>query len=118
MNPPPPTFPAAGHVTANARAVATAASTAFPPWLSAARPTSLAGGETVTTMPHAGSAGCRPSRDAASTTFCALSAPGFSAPSVGLENVTATRIARKVRTRRLRYSTICTALVLILVQGK
>ena len=52
MNPPPPMFPAAGHVTARAKAVATAVSTALPPWLSTARPTSLAGGETDTQIKY------------------------------------------------------------------
>src|SRR5262249_7367374 len=51
MNPPPPMFPASGHVTAIASAVATAASTAFPPFFSVASPTSAAGGDTHTTTP-------------------------------------------------------------------
>ena len=52
MNPPPPMFPAGGYVTAKAKAVATAASTAFPPCRSILRPASLAGADTETTMPR------------------------------------------------------------------
>src|ERR1019366_9192906 len=51
MNPPPPILPATGCVTASAKAVATAASTALPPCFRTARPTSEAGSETVTTTP-------------------------------------------------------------------
>src|SRR6516165_10737420 len=51
MNPPPPMLPASGHVTARANAVATAASTALPPFRRTATPTSLAGRDTLTTMP-------------------------------------------------------------------
>src|SRR5690606_16657896 len=52
MNPPPPMLPASGHVTASANATATAASTAFPPRFRISTPTSLAGAETVTTIPR------------------------------------------------------------------
>src|SRR5687767_972214 len=51
MNPPPPMFPALGCVTARANAVATAASTAFPPLARIAAPTSEAGADTDTTSP-------------------------------------------------------------------
>ena len=51
MNPPPPTLPASGHVTASANPTATAASTALPPRLRTARPTSVAAGDTDTTTP-------------------------------------------------------------------
>src|SRR5262245_26817929 len=51
MNPPPPMLPASGQVTAIVRATATAASTAVPPRLSTAVPTSTAGGDTAATMP-------------------------------------------------------------------
>ena len=51
MNPPPPMFPAMGYVTAIANAVATAASTALPPALRMATPTSAAGADAHTTMP-------------------------------------------------------------------
>src|SRR5262245_54355144 len=51
MNPPPPRFPAAGWVTASANPVATAASTAFPPFFRMARPTLDAMGSTDTTAP-------------------------------------------------------------------
>src|ERR1043166_1437377 len=39
MNPPPPRFPAAGQVTASAKATATAASTALPPFFITSTPT-------------------------------------------------------------------------------
>ena len=42
MNPPPPRLPASGKVAARAKAVATAASIAFPPSRSASRPASAA----------------------------------------------------------------------------
>ena len=51
MKPPPPMFPAAGRVTASANAVATAASTALPPWRRMAAPTSDAGPDADTTIP-------------------------------------------------------------------
>src|SRR5579883_94097 len=51
MNPPPPMFPASGHVTAPANATATAASTAVPPRFSTSAPTPAATGQTATTMP-------------------------------------------------------------------
>ena len=51
MNPPPPILPAAGCVTASAKAVATAASTAFPPDLRICKPASEPGCETETTTP-------------------------------------------------------------------
>jgi hypothetical protein len=51
MKPPPPRLPAAGYVTASAKAVATAASTALPPCLRMDTPTSDAGPETDTTTP-------------------------------------------------------------------
>src|SRR5262249_42286123 len=51
MNPPPPILPAAGYVTASAKAVATAASTALPPLCKMSRPTSEAGAETENTLP-------------------------------------------------------------------
>src|SRR5438552_13219404 len=52
-NPPPPTLPANGNVTASANAVATAASTAEPPLRSTVAPTRLASGASVTTIPCA-----------------------------------------------------------------
>src|SRR5262245_39908847 len=58
MKPPPPMLPASGHVTASAKATATAASTALPPERRALRPASDAGRETVTTMPLAPRADC------------------------------------------------------------
>ncbi len=51
MNPPPPMLPALGCVTARANAVATAASTAFPPIASTEAPASQAGAEVQTTDP-------------------------------------------------------------------
>ena len=51
MNPPPPRLPALGCVTARAYAVATAASTAFPPISSIRTPTCVAWSSTDTTMP-------------------------------------------------------------------
>ena len=52
MNPPPPMLPASGNVTASANPVATAASTALPPWRRMSLPTSDAGAETDTTIPR------------------------------------------------------------------
>src|SRR4051812_41303841 len=52
MNPPPPMFPAPGYVTASAKAVATAASTAFPPRARIDAPTSEAGAELLITIPR------------------------------------------------------------------
>ena len=74
MKPPPPIFPAAGHVTAKANAVATAASTALPPPCSTSSPTSLAGADTDTTLPWVTSV--RPSDDAASLPFSGAAATG------------------------------------------
>src|SRR5437588_3854937 len=51
MNPPPPMLPALGCVTASANAVATAASTAFPPLARIAAPASHAGDDVHTTSP-------------------------------------------------------------------
>src|SRR4051812_36422742 len=51
MKPPPPRLPAEGCVTASAKAVATAASTALPPWASTPAPASQDGVETQTTRP-------------------------------------------------------------------
>src|SRR5438552_3535356 len=51
MKPPPPMLPAAGCVTARAKAVATAASTALPPSLRMVRPASDPGADTDTTTP-------------------------------------------------------------------
>jgi hypothetical protein len=51
MKPPPPMFPAAGKVTVNAKAIATAASTALPPRLRTETPTSEAGVDTHTATP-------------------------------------------------------------------
>ena len=53
MNPPPPIFPAAGSTTANANAVATAASTAFPPFCRISTPAREANSSSVATMPCA-----------------------------------------------------------------
>ena len=52
MNPPPPMLPAVGYVTASANPVATAASTALPPFASTSRPTSLAMLLAETTIPR------------------------------------------------------------------
>src|SRR5207253_7420699 len=49
MKPPPPRLPAPGHVTASAKAVATAASTALPPFFKTSVPTFEAIGSTDTT---------------------------------------------------------------------
>src|SRR5215468_6171120 len=57
MYPPPPRLPAAGCVTASAKAVATAASTAFPPFFRIASPASDAMGSTDTTAPLANESG-------------------------------------------------------------
>src|SRR5262245_22455555 len=51
MKPPPPMLPALGCVTASANAVATAASTAEPPFASTAAPVSHAGADVHTTSP-------------------------------------------------------------------
>src|SRR6516225_11752095 len=51
MNPPPPMFPVAGCVTARAKAVAIAASTALPPCCRIASPAAAPGSETATTTP-------------------------------------------------------------------
>src|SRR5690242_6944860 len=52
MNPPPPMLPAPGYVTASANAVATAASTAFPPRRRMLAPTSDAIDELEMTSPR------------------------------------------------------------------
>src|SRR5262245_18781147 len=51
MKPPPPRLPAAGWVTARAKPVATAASTALPPFARTDAPASHAGADTQTTRP-------------------------------------------------------------------
>ena len=51
MKPPPPMLPALGSVTASAKAVATAASTALPPLARTAAPASHAGADVHTTSP-------------------------------------------------------------------
>src|SRR5438128_7077341 len=56
MKPPPPRFPAAGHVTASARPVATAASTALPPFFRICMPVLDAMGSTETTAAFANEA--------------------------------------------------------------
>src|SRR5207244_3558284 len=50
MNPPPPTFPASGHVTASTNATATAASTALPPRFMTSAPMREAMTSTEATM--------------------------------------------------------------------
>jgi hypothetical protein len=50
-NPPPPTLPAMGKETARAKAVATAASTAFPPLARMSTPTLVAMAFALTTIP-------------------------------------------------------------------
>src|SRR5262249_40165103 len=52
MKPPPPRLPASGQTTARANAVATAASTALPPFFNTSRPIADASGATETTMPR------------------------------------------------------------------
>src|SRR6516162_8059309 len=73
MYPPPPRFPAPGCVTASAKPVATAASTAFPPFFKMSRPTFEATGSTDTTAPFGNDVGpdcgeARHHETAASTT--------------------------------------------------
>ena len=51
MKPPPPMLPASGQETASAKAVATAASTAFPPSAKTFAPIRLATAESLTTIP-------------------------------------------------------------------
>ena len=61
MKPPPPMLPALGCVTASANAVATAASTAFPPFARTDAPASDAIAEVLITMPAfetTGASGC------------------------------------------------------------
>src|SRR5260221_366940 len=53
INPPPPIFPAEGSTTANANAVATAASTALPPFWRISSPAREANSSSVATMPCA-----------------------------------------------------------------
>src|SRR5688572_9345307 len=71
MNPPPPMFPALGCVTASAKAVATAASTAFPPFARIAAPTSDAGAEVETTSPALDSTAAESFRTTAAVSLCA-----------------------------------------------
>ena len=54
MKPPPPMLPANGCVTASANAVATAASTALPPFVRMAAPMSDATSDAETTTPAGG----------------------------------------------------------------
>src|SRR5215831_7872773 len=58
MNPPPPMFPAAGSTTASANAVATAASTALPPFCIISRPAREPSSSSVATMPCAARTAC------------------------------------------------------------
>src|SRR5215475_2318799 len=58
MKPPPPRLPAPGQVTASANAVATAASTALPPFFKISMPTFEASGSTDTTAACVYDAGC------------------------------------------------------------
>jgi hypothetical protein len=51
QNPPPPRFPASGHVTASAKATATAASAAFPPFFRISMPTLAAVSSAAATAP-------------------------------------------------------------------
>ena len=60
MNPPPPTLPAAGSVTASAKPVATAASTAFPPRRMISTPAALASALLLATMPLGATVAVRP----------------------------------------------------------
>src|SRR4051794_24083574 len=64
MKPPPPRLPAAGHVTASASAVATAASTALPPFFITSTPMRDAISLVEATMPWRATTG---SRDAATS---------------------------------------------------
>src|SRR6476661_8915817 len=81
MNPPPPMLPALGSVTARANAVATAASTALPPFARTAAPASQAGADVQTTRPSfdaipasGAAAGCSVPPDSASTSAQASTA--------------------------------------------
>jgi hypothetical protein len=65
MKPPPPKFPAAGYVTASAKATATAASTALPPRFMTSTPTREAIGSVEATIPRRARTG---GRDAARAT--------------------------------------------------
>src|SRR5678815_382643 len=60
MNPPPPRLPAAGCVTANAKATAIAASTALPPRFMISTPTRDATSLVDATMPFRALTGWRP----------------------------------------------------------
>src|SRR5665213_2473477 len=60
MKPPPPMLPACGNVTASAKPVATAASTAFPPARMISTPAWLASALLLTTMPCAAIVACLP----------------------------------------------------------
>src|SRR5678816_3110646 len=71
MNPPPPILPAAGHTTASARPVATAASIALPPRLRMLTPTCDAISLTETTIPCRARTG---GRDAANEGITSASA--------------------------------------------
>lgn len=64
MKPPPPILPAKGYVTAKVKPTATAASTALPPALRTATPTSVACGSCVTTITWRARTGSRAQRTA------------------------------------------------------
>src|SRR3712207_1904849 len=59
MKPPPPRLPAAGYVTASAKATATAASTALPPRRMTSTPTREAIGLVEATIPRGARTGSR-----------------------------------------------------------
>src|SRR5215470_9577683 len=92
MNPPPPMFPAAGSTTARANAVATAASTALPPFCKTSTPACEASSSSVATIPCAprtGSVGHDFSVSARSlygAAFCA------GAPALAQQDTTATQL--------------------------
>src|SRR5581483_2771652 len=86
----PPMLPAAGQVTARAKAVATAASTALPPRCRTARPASAAAGDTHTTRP------LRASTAGVPAAACAGGLP-VGAESSGRASASAAANATKVR---------------------
>src|SRR6185503_2509299 len=76
MKPPPPMLPALGRVTASAKAVATAASTALPPRARTDAPASQAGADVHTTRPsldETASSGAATGRTAGTATSTASS---------------------------------------------
>src|SRR5690606_13422804 len=113
MNPPPPMFPACGYVTASAKPVAIAASTAFPPWRRTSAPIRPAVPLAEATIPR----GARTTADTVASggeSGAGRTEGGAPGPAAGraqaaasAATATTTAVARRNETVRLRSVNTC-----------